>query len=191
MIAALRDMPDAQGPIERLGPMQPDLDPQALGWVEQARAVAAMLSGDLPTALALAQAASRQTVGFDRSEALALAGRVAAWNGQFEIAAAALRDLEEERSWGRAQRAIRATLRAAVTSGQAPQGDAETAHAHWADAIQAWQELDLPLREGFCHLDRWRLTGDVGSREAATRMFERLGARRLMALSSSGARRGS
>jgi len=184
MIDALRDVPDADGPIDRLGPMEPDLDPQALGWVDQARAVAAMLSGDLPGALALAQAASRQTVGFERSEALALAGRVAAWNGQFEIAAAALRDLEEERSWGRAQRAIRATLRAAVTSGETAGSDAETAHAHWADALQSWQELDLPLREGLCHLDRWRLTADPGSREAATRIFERLGARRLVAVTS-------
>jgi class 3 adenylate cyclase/tetratricopeptide (TPR) repeat protein len=184
IIDALRDIPDALAPIEQLGPMEPDLDPQALGWVDQARALAAMLSGDLPGALALAQAASRQTVGFERSEALALAGRVAAWNGELDVAAAALRDLEEERSWGRAQRAIRATLRAAVASGQAKRGDAETAHAHWADALQAWQELKLPLREGFCHLDRWRLTADQPSREAATRIFERLGARRLVALSS-------
>jgi class 3 adenylate cyclase/predicted ATPase len=184
MIDALRGAPDAMGPIERLGPMEPDLDPQALGWVDQARALAAMLSGDLPGAIALAQAASRQTVGFDRSEALALAGRVAAWNGQFQIAAAALRDLEEEPSWGRAQRAIRATLRAAVASGGEAQGDAGAADAAWTEALQAWKELDLPLREGLCHLDRWRLTGDVGSGEAATRIFERLGARRLMALSS-------
>jgi len=184
MIDALRDAPDALAPIQRLGPMESDLDPQALGWVDQARALAAMLSGDLPTAIALAQAASRQTVGFDRSEALALAGRAAAWNGQFEIAAAALRDLEEERSWGRAQRALRATLRAAVSNGKSAEGDAETRHAHWADAIQAWHELDLPLREGFCHLDRWRLTADEGARDAATRIFERLGARRLVALSS-------
>jgi class 3 adenylate cyclase/tetratricopeptide (TPR) repeat protein len=190
MIDALRDVPDALRPIEQLGPMEPDLDPQALGWVDQARALAAMLSGDLPGAMAIAQAASRQTVGFDRSEALALAGRVAAWNGQFEIAAAALRDLEEEHSWGRAQAAIRATLRAAVASGGAASAGAAKgdsgAQAHWAEALNAWRELDLPLREGFCQLDRWRLTGDAGAMDAATRIFQRLGARRLVALSSSG-----
>jgi tetratricopeptide (TPR) repeat protein len=183
IIDALRDVPDALARIDRLGPMEPDLDPQALGWVDLARALAAMLSGDLPGGLALAQAASRQTVGFERSEALALIGRAAAWNGELEIAAAALRDLEEERSWGRAQRAIRATLRAAVATGQAERGDAETAHAHWADALQAWQELKLPLREGLCHLDRWHLTSDEGSRDAAVRIFEHLGAHRLVSLS--------
>ena len=184
MIGALRETPDAQGPIERLGPLEPDLDPQALGWVDQARALVAMLSDDLKGALGLAQAASRQTVGFERSEALALAGRVAAWDGQVDVAAAALHDLEEEPSWGRAQQAIRDTLRAAVAGGSASQGDPATSNARWAEALDAWRELDLPLREGLCHLDRWRLTGDAASKEAATRIFEGLGARRLVALSS-------
>jgi class 3 adenylate cyclase/tetratricopeptide (TPR) repeat protein len=182
MIGALRGTPDPQGAIEGLGPMEPDLDPQAMAWVEQARALAALLAGDLPGALALAQAASRQSVGFERSEALALAGRAAAWSGAFETATAALHDLEEERSWGRAQRAIRATLRAAVASGVAAGGTAESAHAHWAEAIQGWQQLNLPLREAFCHLDRSRLTGDAAAGEAATRILERLGAGRLVAL---------
>jgi class 3 adenylate cyclase/tetratricopeptide (TPR) repeat protein len=178
MIGALRGEADAQSPIDGLGPLEPDLDPQALGWVDQARAVSAMLSGDLPGALALAQAASRQTVGFERSEALALAGRVAAWDGRLDTAAAALRDLEEERTWGRAQKALRETLRASATPGA-------SAQEHWADALKAWQELDLPLREGLCHLDRWRLAGDTDSREAARRIFQSLGALRLVEVVSS------
>ena len=184
MIEALRSAPDPGGPLERLGPMEPDLDPQALGWVDQARAMVAMLSGDLSGALVRAQAASRQTVGFERSEALALAGRVAAWNGQFEVATTALNDLEQEQTWGRAQAAIRTTLRAAAAQGSAGQGASGAGEKDWAVALEAWRELDLPLREGFCHLDRWRLTGDAESRKAATRIFKHLGARRLVALAA-------
>jgi class 3 adenylate cyclase/tetratricopeptide (TPR) repeat protein len=183
IIDALRGRPDALAPVERLGQLEPDLDPQALGWVDISRALVAAFAGERATALQLAQAAARKTAGYERAEALALAGRVAAWMGNHAAASAALRDLEAEPSWGRASEARHRTLRAAV---EAVQGSEEpvgaAAQRDWSAAIQTWQELRLPLREALCRLDRFRLAGDSAEGEAAARIFDALGAKALSAL---------
>ena len=179
IIAALRGEPDAMAPVERLGQLEPDLDPQAVGWVDIARALGAAFSREWETALDLAQAAARKTVGWERGEALALAGRLAAWIGDAAGASAALVELEAEPSWGRAAQARQQTLRAAV---HAVQGSGEAAEGEWAGALDAWRELRLPLREALCRLDRFRLAGDRAEGEAAARIFEKLGARALSAV---------
>jgi tetratricopeptide (TPR) repeat protein len=183
IIAALRGRPDALAPVERLGQLEPDLDPQALGWVDISRALVAAFAGEQATALELAQAAARKTAGYERAEALALAGRVAAWMGDRAAASAALEDLEAEPTWGRAAEARHRTLRAAVEASQAPEGAADAAAMRdWSSALETWQELRLPLREGLCRLDRFRLAGDAADGEAAARIFDALGATALSAL---------
>jgi class 3 adenylate cyclase len=187
IIGALRGRPDALAPVERLGQLEPDLDPQALGWVDISRALVAAFAGDQTQALELAQAASRKTAGYERAEALALAGRVAAWMGNLEAAAAALRDLEAEPAWGRAAEARHLTLRAAVEVIRTPDAaGAAAANADWATALEGWRELRLPLREGLLRLDRWRLAHDPEEAAAAARIFDELGAEALEALTAIG-----
>jgi hypothetical protein len=184
ILNALRGVSDPTGPIDRQGALEPDLDPEALGWVDHARALVAMVAGDLPRALELAQAAARKTRGFERSAVLAVAGRVAAWSGNVDAASEMLAALEAEQTWGRAAAATRHTLRAAVTAamaaGKGP--GSKDAEREWTDALKGWRELDLPLRLGLCHLDRWVLAGHEQDHAAAIEIFERLGARPLMTL---------
>jgi class 3 adenylate cyclase/tetratricopeptide (TPR) repeat protein len=183
IIEALRDSVDPLRPIERLGTLEPDLDPLALGWVEIARALVDALRGDGEAAQRQARIAAQRTVGWERVEALALAGRIAAWNGDATAAAEALRDLEAEASWGRAAGARHRTLRAAVAAlrsrGTTP---SRTATRDWNAALRAWRDLQLPLRLGLCLLDRWRLAGDGEARSEAEAVFSDLGASALVRL---------
>ncbi len=182
ILNALRGVPDPTGPIDRLGTLEPDLDPEAVGWVDHARALVAMVAGDLPHALDLARTAAGRTRGYERSAALALAGRVAAWSGVIDAASEVLSELEEEQTWGRAAEATRHTLRASVAAlKKAGSGLSEAEH-EWTDALSGWRELDLPLWQGLCHFDRWVLAGFEKDRKAAVEIFERLGARPLTAL---------
>jgi class 3 adenylate cyclase/tetratricopeptide (TPR) repeat protein len=184
ILNALRGAPDPTAPIDSQDPLEPDLDPEALGWVEHARAFVAMVAGDLPRALELARFAAGKTRGFERSAALAVAGRVAAWSGRADDASAILAELEADEAHGRAARAARHTLRAAVAAARAAgKGDGlEAAHREWTEALNGWVDLDLPLRRGLCHLDRWVLTGSEEDHEAAVAIFEKLGATPLLAL---------
>ncbi|HEX6139599.1 MAG TPA: AAA family ATPase, partial [Candidatus Limnocylindria bacterium] len=174
MIGVLRGAADPLAPIQQLGELEPDLDPQALGWVDIARALAAMIEGDLAGALELAEAAARKTVGWERAEALALTGRVAAWSGNRKVAAAALKDLGAEPTWGRVSQARLRTLRAAVRA----TGTREK--PGWDAALRAWRELGLPLREALSLIDRWRLGGDVEARDAARAILAPLGAEAIL-----------
>jgi hypothetical protein len=185
ILNALRGVADPTGPIDRLGTLEPDLDPEALGWVDHAQALVAMVAGDLPRALDLARTAAGRTRGFERSAVLAVAGRVAAWSGNVDAASEVLAELGAEQTWGRAAEATRHTLRASVAAlkagGTAGPGLAE-AEREWTDALSGWRGLDLPLRLGLCHLDRWVLAGLAQDHEAAVTIFERLGARPLTTL---------
>jgi class 3 adenylate cyclase/tetratricopeptide (TPR) repeat protein len=184
ILNALRGVPDPTGPIDSQGALEPDLDPEALGWVDHARALVAMVAGDLPRALELARVAAGRTRGFERSAVLAVAGRVAAWSGMVDAASAVLAELEAEPTWGRAAAATRHTLRAAVGAARAVgKGPGlKGADREWTDALDGWLQLDLPLRRGLCHLDRWVLAGSEQDHAAAVEIFERLGATPLTTL---------
>jgi hypothetical protein len=182
ILNALRGVPDPTGPIDRLGTLEPDLDPEALGWVDHAQALVAMVAGDLPQALDLARTAAGRTRGYERSAALAMAGRVAAWSGDIDAVSEVLSELEAEQTWGRSAEATRHTLRASLAAlTEAGSGLAE-ADREWTDALSGWRELNLPLRQGLCHLDRWVLAGLEKDHEAAVDIFERLGAAPLATL---------
>ena len=56
------------------------------------------------------------------------------------------------------------------------------ADREWTDALTGWLQLDLPLRLGLCHLDRWVLAGSEQDHAAAVEIFERLGATPLTTL---------
>jgi class 3 adenylate cyclase len=173
--------------LQGLGTFEPDLDPQTRWWVDHARAVNAMLADDLSTALELAQACAQNTTGFEHFRSLVLAGRVAAWLGQADIAAEALRELEATGTWGRAAEAARQTLRAAVAGVELTgrRGGAaawKRAEWGWTRALESWRSLELPLWEGLLLVDRWRLRGRQEDRLAATRIFDGLGAARSAAL---------
>jgi tellurite resistance protein len=184
ILNALRGAPDPTGPIDSQVALEPDLDPEALGWVDHARALVAMIAGDLPRALELARVAAGRTRGFERSAVLAVAGRVAAWSGRVDVASEVLAELEAEQTWGRAAEATRHTLRAAVaaatSAGKAP--PLEDAEGEWTQALEGWLQLDLPLRRALCHLDRWVLAGSEPDHAAAIAIFERLGATPLATL---------
>jgi tetratricopeptide (TPR) repeat protein len=184
ILNALRGVPDPTAPIDSQGALEPDLDPEALGWVDHARALVAMVAGDLPRALELAQVAAGKTRGFERSAVLAVAGRVGAWSGRVDAASTALAELEAEQTWGRAAEASRHTLRAAVEAARAAgEGPGlEDADREWTAALDGWVRLDLPLRRGLCHLDRWVLLGSEQDHAAAVEIFERLGATPLTTL---------
>ena len=185
ILNALRGVPDPTGPIDSQGALEPDLDPEALGWVDHARALVAMVGGDLPRALELARVAAGRTRGFERSAVLAVAGRVGAWSGRVDAASEALAELEAEQAWGRAVEASRHTLRAAVAAATAAGGNGpglEDAEREWTHALDGWRQLDLPLRRGLCHLDRWVLAGSEEDHAAAIEIFERLGATPLTTL---------
>ena len=188
-INALRGEADPLADMERLGAPEPDLDPHALGWTESARAVASVVAGDLERGLVLAQSAAGRTVGLERAEALTLVGRIATWTGAADAAAEALAELQAEAVWGRAVAARATTLRAAVAAISDPAAVAP-ADALWDEALAAWRELDLPLREALTLLDRWMVRGDPRDRDAGTQILEGLGARGLIAaLAGSGDRR--
>jgi class 3 adenylate cyclase/tetratricopeptide (TPR) repeat protein len=184
ILNALRGTPDPTGPIDSQVALEPDLDPEALGWVDHARALVAMIAGDLPRALELARVAAGRTRGFERSAVLAVAGRVAAWSGRVDVASEVLAELEAEQTWGRAAEGTRHTIRAAVAAapaaGKAP--PLEDAEGEWTQALEGWLQLDLPLRRALCHLDRWVLAGSEPDHAAAIAIFERLGATPLATL---------
>jgi class 3 adenylate cyclase/tetratricopeptide (TPR) repeat protein len=184
VLNALRGVPDPTAPIDGQDGLEPDLDAEALGWVEHARALVAMVAGDLPEALQLARVAAGKTRGFERSAVLAVAGRVAAWSGSVDVASEVLGELEADEAWGRAAKASRHTLRAAVAAAKAAgKGPGlKDADREWTEALDGWLELDLPLRRGLCHLDRWVLTGSDPDHAAAVAIFERLGATALTTL---------
>jgi class 3 adenylate cyclase len=188
IIAALRGTPDPSLPIDGIGDLEADLDLEAVGAINHARAMVAMTADRLPEALDLARAATSGTEGFEEFEALALTGRLAAWSGDVDGAAQALAALEAHRLWGRAADAARHTLRAVVASLRAGDAGSTSADSEWAAALGAWGELDLPLRLGLCHLDRWFLAGRDADQAAALEIFERLGATPLATLAASPAR---
>jgi tetratricopeptide (TPR) repeat protein len=180
IIGALRGAPDPLAALMALGEHEPDLDPHALGWVQLARAVAAAVVADVPSVLELTRSVAAQSIGFDRAEALALMGRVAAWSGATEIAAEALAGLESEPTWGRNTKARLDTLRAAVSAMRSAD-DGGVAMDLWVEPLAAWRDLDLPLREALCLADRWFLGGDPADLDAAKQLLDGLGARALLA----------
>jgi class 3 adenylate cyclase/tetratricopeptide (TPR) repeat protein len=188
IIRAFRGTADPTLPIDQIGALEADLDPAAPASVSLARAVVAMTAGDLSQGLRLAQAAALGTGGFEQFAAFALAGRLAAWSGDLTAASDALAQLEAHPAWGRSAEAARQTLRAAIGSVHASAKGAATAAAEreWSAALRAWRDLDLPLRLGLCHLDRWILAGDADDQQAALKIFEELGAAPLMKLARVG-----
>ncbi|MEP7039973.1 MAG: adenylate/guanylate cyclase domain-containing protein [Chloroflexota bacterium] len=185
VIRAMRGIAEASRPIEGIGDLEADLDLQAVGSINHARAMVEMSGGRFSDALDLARAATQGAEGFEEFEALALAGRLAAWSGDADGAAQASDALDAHRLWGRSAEAARQTLRAAVASQHAASSAAER---EWAAALGAWRELDLPLRLALCHLDRWFLAGHVDDQASAREIFERLGATSLATLSATSAR---
>jgi hypothetical protein len=175
IIHALRGDPEPLAALDALGEHEPDLDSHALGWTLLARAVAATAAADIPAALELSRTVAARSIGFERAEALALNGRLAAWSGRMDEASSALQALEAEPVWGRMATARVATLRAAVDS----LGESGTADP-WAEPLATWRELDLPLREALCLADRWFVRGDPSDRQDAILRLESLGARALI-----------
>jgi tetratricopeptide (TPR) repeat protein len=173
-IHALRGDPDPLGVLDRVGEHEPDLDPHAFGWSRLARGVAALVAGDRRGALEWARRVAADTIGFDRAEALALAGRVASWSGDRDGAAAVLGELEEEPRWGRAAEARLRTLQASV----AQPSSAEA----WDPPLRLWRALGLPYREALCLADRWMLRGEPADRDAAVALLDGLGASALIAV---------
>jgi class 3 adenylate cyclase len=188
IIRAMRGTDEPARPIDLLGAVEADLDPAALAWVSLARAVVAMTSGEMSEGLELAQAAARGTAGFEQFAALALAGRLAAWSGNVEAATDAMAELDAHRVWGRSASAARQTLRAAVGSLRVGKKRADLAalDREWSAALGGWRDLDLPLRLGLCHLDRWFLAKHRDDQKAAAQIFERLGATAFAMLSDAG-----
>jgi class 3 adenylate cyclase len=176
------------GPVDGLpdepASLEPDLDAQALGWVDHARGLLAFVAGDLPVALDRAWIAARQTEGYERWASLVLAGRVASWMGDTRQAAQAAEELAECGAWGRAADAALAGLQAAIATLEIPPSrrGPRAATKAWDAALGQWRGLDLPLRLGLCHLDRWRLLGRPADRDAARGTLEPLGAAALIAL---------
>jgi hypothetical protein len=172
IIHSQRGDPQPLAILDRLGDHEPDLDPHAFGWSRLARGISALVSGEFADALTWAQRVAGDTIGFERAEALALAGRVAAWSGDLAAAGAALRELEAESSWGRATQARLLTLRAAANPG--PDGDP------WEAPLAMWRALELPYREARCLADRWMARGTTADRDAATGQLEALDATALI-----------
>ncbi len=181
IIAALQGRPESALPDER-GGLEEDLDPQALGWVDHARSLLALVSGDLPSALERAWTAAGRTEGYERWASLVLAGRAATWTGDAPQAVQAAKELAECGAWGRAADAALAGLHAAISTLEVsgPHRRSGGAAKAWDAALEQWRRLDLPLRLGLCHLDRWRLLGTDGDRTAARAIFERLGSPALV-----------
>jgi class 3 adenylate cyclase len=188
VIGALRGTADASRPIEEIGDLEADLDLEAVGSINHARAVVAMSAGSFSEALELATAATNGTQGFEEFDALTLAGRLAAWSGDADGAGQALIALDAHRLWGRAAEAARHTLRAAVASLRREEAASTAAEGEWAAALGAWRELGLPLRLGLCYLDRWFLAGREADQASAREIFERLGAWPLATLAAGPAR---
>jgi class 3 adenylate cyclase len=172
VLHAVRGDPDPMSTLDRLGEHEPDLDPHAFGWSRLARGVGALVGGEFADALGWARRVADDTIGFDRAEALALAGRAAAWSGDAAAAGTALRELEAEPRWGRATEARLLTLRASVDPGA--DGDP------WDGPLAIWRALELPYREALCLADRWMLRGHTADRDAAIGLLEELGASALV-----------
>jgi class 3 adenylate cyclase/tetratricopeptide (TPR) repeat protein len=185
MLNALRGIANPTAPIDQLGSLESDLDAQALASLDHARALVAMMAGDLDEALAHARAAVARTTAFERAAALSLTGRLATWTGERPVASEALAQLTRESENGRASQAAQITLRAAVAALEPSRSRTKSddpAGRDWELAVHAWTELDLPLRLGLCLLDRWRLRRDRDDAAAATRIFEALEAAPLVEL---------
>ena len=185
MLNALRGTADPTAPIDQLGALESDLDAQALASLDHARALVAMVAGDLDGALGHARAAVARTTAFERAAALSLTGRLAAWTGQGHIASEALAQLSKGSEEGRAAQATVITLRAAVAGLEPSRSRTKRdgpADRDWDAAVRTWTELDLPLRLGMCLLDRWRLRGHSDDAAAASRIFEGLEAAPLVTL---------
>jgi len=185
IIGALLGAPQAAEPIDDLGSLEPDLDPEAVGWVEHARALIALVSGDLPRAIELARSSGPRMTGYERGMSLALAGRAAAWARDPDAAADALAAFEREAGWGRAWEATLHTLRAAVGAVSGGEDAEAMASTEWDQATRIWRDLDLPLPLGLCHLDRWLLARRPEDRTAATAIFTALDAAPLLELARS------
>ncbi len=180
-IAALRGTPGALDPVDWLGEPEPDLDPQAFGLVELARATAAMVDGELARGRELARAAAGRTVGLERADALALVGRLSAWEGRADDATRALRELDAEALWGRASGARQQTLRAAAAAVGGAAG-ASSADDLWDEALTTWRSLDLPVPQALCLVDRWLLGGREEDLYAARELLDGVGAAGMMEL---------
>ncbi|MDP9273619.1 MAG: AAA family ATPase [Chloroflexota bacterium] len=178
IINGLRGATDPASPIDDLGPLEPDLDPAAIGWVDHARALLALLAGNLAEAADLARRSSQRMDGYERWASLTLAGRAAAWSGDLDGAEACLRDLERD-PWGVGRRVIDAghqNLRALVASARSIQSaGTESAAQDWSASLGTWRDLGMPLRQALCHLDRWRVEQSRPDRDAALALAEQLG----------------
>jgi tetratricopeptide (TPR) repeat protein len=178
-IEAIRGGTEPLRAMHRIGDPEVDLAPHALGWTESARAVAALVEGRLDDALDAAQSAAERTVGLERVDALALAGRLAGWLRRPEVLASVLTAIEAESVWGRAAAARVEGVRAA---GSALAGAGDAADRSWSVALDTWRDLGSQLREALTLLDRWILRGDDEDRAAAERLLGGLGANGILAL---------
>ena len=182
-IRTLRGVRSPTAPLDALEPLSPDTDTQVVAAVQQARAWAAFVSGNLQEARRLGEDAVAGYVGSDPSYQRALATRACLWLGDLRAARASLERLETAGQTGRAARATTATMRAGVA---ALAGESEAADAY-DGAAEAWIALDLPLQQALCLLDRRRLLG--GSRAASDAVLDLLGAGGLKRVSARAAPR--
>jgi class 3 adenylate cyclase/tetratricopeptide (TPR) repeat protein len=153
IIRALQGQPKPTTPLDGLGPIAIDTDPQIVAGVEQARGWAAFLAGRFGDARAHAEASIAGSAGNDPAYQRALVTRASLWLGDADTAASGLATLEAIGNAGRATLATVATLRAGLLG---LIGDPSAADGY-RQASEAWRELDLPLQLGLCLVDRRRL----------------------------------
>ncbi len=149
---ALRGDAGAGAGLEALQPLDPDTEPPVMAALDMARAWIAFLDGELAEAQRLAEAAGTRSLGAERHAALVLAARAALWRGARAEAAAAIKRLGRLKMHGRAVLAARSTLRA----GAAAMAHRQSAGQMYADAVESWRALHLPLHLAFCLVERQR-----------------------------------
>ena len=174
-IRTLRGASDAMDALDALEPLPPDTDRQVVAAVRQARAWAALVSGELEDARRLAQEATDGYVGNDPAYQRALASRAALWAGDRRSATAGITSLAAPGRWGRATEATLATMDAGLAA-----LDGQDAHSRYRDARSAWEALGLPLQLALCMLDEHRLAPGHTTTNELMALLTSLGAEGLL-----------
>ena len=178
-LRALRGETEAAAVLEALKPIDPETDPQILAAIDLAAAWVAFVEHRFEDARQLAETSAARSLGAEQHAAFALAARASLWLRDADQAARQLAAIGTLRTRGRAVDAVRDTLQAGISALTHRPDDAEAAYRAAAAQLRA---LDLPLQLGLCLLERQIFLGSHdGSRGEAITVFERIGARALLA----------
>jgi class 3 adenylate cyclase len=153
---ALRGTQHASRPLDELGPLPAETDPQIVGGVELARAWLKLTAGHPTAAQQAAARAAGAALGAEQHIAGVLELRCRLWQGQGQRVLEGLPRLQAVAGRGAMARTAEDTLRAGA---MALAGDAR-ASALYDDCVERWQQQRLPLHLALCLIERKRLLGE-------------------------------